>query len=81
MNANAVNMNIVNNNVVNPNNVSGGGNVNAVVDPSVNPFYLHPGENPGSVLVTPLSDGRNYHDWSKDMLMALKTKNKVGFVN
>jgi len=26
-----------------------------------NPFYLHPGENLGMILVTPALDGSNYH--------------------
>jgi len=44
-------------------------------------YYLHPGENPGMVLVTPLLDGSNYHLWSRAMKRALLLKNKFKFVN
>jgi len=46
-----------------------------------NPYYLHPGENLGMVLVTPLFDGSNYHMWSRGMKCALLSKNKIKFVN
>ncbi|XP_017413157.1 uncharacterized protein LOC108324738 [Vigna angularis] len=53
-------------------------------DPSQNlssPYYLHPGENPGLVLVTPPLNGTNYHSWSTGMKRALLFKNKVKFIN
>ena len=43
--------------------------------------YLHPGENPGMVLVTPQLDGSNYHSWSRSMKRVLQSKNKFKFVN
>ncbi|PNX78530.1 hypothetical protein L195_g034508, partial [Trifolium pratense] len=48
---------------------------------TLNPYFLHPNENPGLVLVTPLLSGSNYHSWSRSMTMALKSKNKLRFVN
>ena len=51
-----------------------------LADP-MNPYFLHPGESPGLVLVsTPLIES-NYHFWSQAMIMALESKNKIGFVN
>jgi len=44
-------------------------------------YYLHPGENPGMILVTPMLDGSNYHTWSHAMSRALLSKNKIKFVN
>ncbi|XP_019414617.1 PREDICTED: uncharacterized protein LOC109326386 [Lupinus angustifolius] len=46
-----------------------------------NPYYLHRGESPGAVLVTPPLDGSNYHTWSRAMKRALLSKNKFKFVN
>ncbi|XP_019440938.1 PREDICTED: uncharacterized protein LOC109346011 [Lupinus angustifolius] len=46
-----------------------------------NPYYLHPGENPGAILTTPPLDGINYHSWSRAMRRALSSKNKFKFVN
>jgi len=46
-----------------------------------NPFYLHLGENPGMILVTPALDGSNYHTWSRAMKRALLSKNKIKFIN
>lgn len=53
-------------------------------DPSLNPsspYYLHTGENPGAVLVTPFLNDTNYYNWSKDMRRALSSKKKLKFIN
>lgn len=53
-------------------------------DPSQNPsspFFLHPGENPGYVLVSPPLHGENYYHWSRAMIRALSSKNKIKFIN
>ncbi len=47
----------------------------------INPYYLHHGDSPGSVLVSLPLDGDNYHTWSRSMIMALTAKNKLGFVD
>ena len=46
-----------------------------------NPYYLHPGENLATALVSPILDSTNYTLWSRSMLTALSAKNKVKFVN
>ncbi|XP_058733349.1 uncharacterized protein LOC131604957 [Vicia villosa] len=51
-------------------------------DPSLNPrnpYYLHPGENPGATIVAPPLDDNNYHNWSKSMRRS--SKNKLSFIN
>ncbi|MCH83453.1 retrovirus-related pol polyprotein from transposon TNT 1-94, partial [Trifolium medium] len=48
---------------------------------TLNPYFLHPNENPSLMLVTPLLSGSNYHSWSRAMTMALKSKNKLHFIN
>ncbi|XP_061358324.1 uncharacterized protein LOC133302545 [Gastrolobium bilobum] len=45
------------------------------------PYYLHPNESPSQILVTPPLNGRNFHPWSRAMTMALRSKNKLGFIN
>ncbi|KAK7332845.1 hypothetical protein VNO80_29601 [Phaseolus coccineus] len=53
-------------------------------DPSGDPssaYYLHPGENPGAVLVHPQLSEQNYHSWSRNMRIALLSKNKLKFVD
>lgn len=45
------------------------------------PYFLHSGDNPGTVLVSQVLHGENYPIWSRSMLMALNTKNKVGFID
>jgi hypothetical protein len=47
----------------------------------INPYYLHHGDNPGSVLVSLPLDGDNYHTCSRSMIMVLTAKNKLGFVD
>jgi hypothetical protein len=44
-------------------------------------YYIHPGENPCTPLVTPLLSSRNYHNWARGMKRALIMKNKFSFVN
>ncbi|XP_014506253.1 uncharacterized protein LOC106766005 [Vigna radiata var. radiata] len=46
-----------------------------LVNPA-NPLYLHPRENPTLVLVSPLLTESNFHQWERDMVVALETKNK-----
>ena len=54
------------------------------LDQSLRPtslFYLHPGENPGLVLVSNVLNDTNYVSWSRNMQRALLSKNKLKFVN
>ena len=54
--------------------------VNPLADP-MSPFFLHPSESPGQVLVsTPLTE-QNYNFWSQTMIMAFDSKNKMGFLD
>ncbi|XP_023918537.1 uncharacterized protein LOC112030087 [Quercus suber] len=47
-----------------------------------NPYFLSSNENPGNILVTqPLLGMRNYHSWSRAMVLALTAKKKIGFMN
>jgi hypothetical protein len=48
---------------------------------TLNPYFLHPNENPGLVFVNPPLSGPNYHSWSRAMTMALRSKNKLHFIN
>ena len=45
------------------------------------PYYLHPGENPSIAIVSLVLNLTNYNWWSRLMLTALSTKNKVKFVD
>jgi hypothetical protein len=45
------------------------------------PFYVHPGDGPSSVTVTPLLTGSNYHSWSRSMKRALGAKMKLDFID
>ncbi|WVZ11769.1 hypothetical protein V8G54_016299 [Vigna mungo] len=59
-------------------------NISPTPDHLVNPahpLYLHPGENPALVLVSPLLTERNFHQWERDMVVALETKNKKRFIH
>ncbi|XP_019171343.1 PREDICTED: uncharacterized protein LOC109166898 [Ipomoea nil] len=57
---------------------------NGNFDPNdqTNPLYLHANESPTLQLVTAQLEGRsNYHSWARAMEMALRSKNKMTFVN
>jgi hypothetical protein len=46
-----------------------------------NPYYLHHGDSPGTLLVSQPLVGSNYHTWKRSMVMALSAKNKLGFID
>jgi len=54
---------------------------NAAFANLLNPYYTHPNENPGVAIIAQVLNGANYHSWSRAMLLALKTKKKVQFVD
>ncbi|KAK2985871.1 hypothetical protein RJ640_009941 [Escallonia rubra] len=47
------------------------------------PYYLHLFDHPGLVFVTHLltENGENYFTWRRNMMTALESKNKVGFID
>lgn len=48
----------------------------------LNPYFLNSSESLGSILVTqPLLGTKDYHSWSRAMVLALIAKKKIGFVN
>ncbi|KAG5526144.1 hypothetical protein RHGRI_032430 [Rhododendron griersonianum] len=52
-----------------------------VVLGSDDPYFIHHSDNPTAVLVSPLLSGDNYGTWLRAMTMALRAKNKLGFVD
>lgn len=51
------------------------------IETQFNSYLLHHSFSPATVLVTQQLIGAcNYNSWSRVMLIALSTKNKVGFV-
>ena len=45
------------------------------------PFFVHHSNNPTAVLVSPLLTGDNFSTWLRAMTMALRAKNKSGFID
>lgn len=45
------------------------------------PFYVHPSDNPGLQLVSNPLNLSNYLIWNRSMQIALKAKNKIGFID
>jgi len=45
------------------------------------PYYLHPGENHGLVLVSQLLIETNYFSWSRSLKCGLVSTNKIKFVD
>ena len=44
------------------------------------PYYLHPSEGPGGLITAVIFDGTNYDLWARAVKIALKAKNKLGFI-
>ncbi|XP_042961358.1 uncharacterized protein LOC122296040 [Carya illinoinensis] len=49
-------------------------------DDSSSPYYLHPSDNPGSLLVSEIFAGDNYIAWSRSITIALTVKNTIAFI-
>ncbi|KAM2555190.1 hypothetical protein TB2_019236 [Malus domestica] len=47
----------------------------------LNPFLLHPSDQPGNILVSKTLQGDNYNTWSRAMRISLSAKNKLGLVD
>jgi len=60
--------------------LSNANSVNNPQNPS-SPYYLHPGENPGMILINIQLNGTNYHTWSRAMKRALLSKNKLKLID
>lgn len=46
-----------------------------------NPYFIHPSDNPGMILVSQPLTVDNYNSWSRSMIMALNAKNKFMFID
>lgn len=44
------------------------------------PYYLHPSDNPGSLISPVQLKGDNYEEWARSMQNALRAKKKLGFI-
>ncbi|XP_078160840.1 uncharacterized protein LOC144556253 [Carex rostrata] len=45
------------------------------------PYYIHPSDNPGAILVSQTLTGDNYASWKRSMTVALGAKNKLSLVD
>ena len=44
-------------------------------------YFLHPSSNPGSVLTQIKLKGENYSAWEQAIILALRSQNKLGFID
>jgi len=51
-----------------------------VIEPH-SPYVLHPSEGPGVKITAEVFDGKNYDRWENAVRIALKAKNKKGFID
>lgn len=45
------------------------------------PFYMHPNDNERLAIVSLPLNNANYNDWSRFVQLALRSKNKLEFIN
>ena len=48
---------------------------------SQSPYFLHPSDSPGALITSIKFDGKNYELWESAVKMALRAKNKLGFID
>ncbi|XP_074300864.1 uncharacterized protein LOC141632196 [Silene latifolia] len=53
---------------------------NSFYSPLDDPLFLSPNDQPNLQLTAYLFDGNNFHQWQRDVIQALVSKNKVGFI-
>ena len=53
----------------------------AITSPNSSPYYLHPSDNPGTLITSVLLRGDNYSEWSTELLNSIQAKQKFGFIN
>ena len=46
-----------------------------------NPYFTHHSDHPGLILISKSLNGDNYSTWKRAMVLALNSKNKLGFFN
>ena len=44
------------------------------------PYFLHPSEGPGVAITSIIFNGKNYELWQQAVRIALRSKNKLGFI-
>uniref|UniRef100_A0A803NE55 Retrotransposon Copia-like N-terminal domain-containing protein n=1 Tax=Chenopodium quinoa TaxID=63459 RepID=A0A803NE55_CHEQI len=49
-------------------------------DPT-SPYYINPSENTALPIVSEKFSGEAYGEWKRSMIIALATKNKLGFID
>ena len=57
-----------------------GGPTSSTIDPN-HPYYIHPSDNPGAMLVPVQFTGVGFCSWRCSVMRTLSVKNKLGFVN
>ena len=57
-----------------------GGKKRFIIEPH-SPYYLHPYEGPGVMIIVVVFDGPNWDQWERAVRIALKVKNKLGFID
>ena len=55
--------------------------VSSSAERSSDPYYLHPSDNPGSLITPVLLKGNNYSEWAVKIWNSLQAKQKIGFIN
>ena len=56
------------------------GNRIPVIEPN-DPLFIYPSDHPGQILVADAFNGEDFDSWKRTFLIALSSKNKVGFVD
>ena len=51
-----------------------------VIEPN-DPLFIHPFDHPGQVLVSEVFSGEDFDSWKRTFLIALSSKNKIGFID
>ncbi|MED6142878.1 hypothetical protein PIB30_117553 [Stylosanthes scabra] len=56
-------------------------NAGQIQDRSSNFWFVHPSKNPGVPITNVILNGKNYDNWSRNMQITLRSKNKIRFID
>jgi len=60
--------------------MSSSGKKRFIIEPH-SPYFLHPADGPRVIITAVIFDGKNYEQWERVVMTALRAKNKIALID